>query len=96
MNDFVYRFILHRTFVDFTVSLIILPFYIVDFNSKMVKSTVKPLNYQYKMVKLTTKIVKSTDLVHFSLKPKHRIVATLTKILVFSFRNIFYFLELFS
>jgi hypothetical protein len=35
-------------FVDFTVSLLILPFCIVDFNSKMVK--------------LTTKIVKSTDL----------------------------------
>jgi hypothetical protein len=42
INDFVHRFILDRTFVDFTVSLLILPFYIVDFNSKMVKSTVKP------------------------------------------------------
>jgi hypothetical protein len=42
INDFVQRFILHRTFVDFTVSLLIVPFYIVDFNSKMVKSTVKP------------------------------------------------------
>jgi ABC-type spermidine/putrescine transport system permease subunit II len=42
----VHRFILDRTFVVFTVSLLILPFfmfYIVDFNnSKMVKSTVKP------------------------------------------------------
>jgi hypothetical protein len=42
INDFVHRFILDCTFVDFTVSLLILPFYIVDFNSKMVKSTVKP------------------------------------------------------
>jgi hypothetical protein len=31
----------HLRFVDFTVSLLILPFYIVDFNSKMVKSTMK-------------------------------------------------------
>jgi hypothetical protein len=48
INDFVHRFILDRTFVDFTVSLIILPFDIVDFNSKskMVKSTVKPKNQQ--------------------------------------------------
>jgi hypothetical protein len=37
-----FRFILDRTFVDFTVSLSILPFYIVDFNSKLKKSTVKP------------------------------------------------------
>jgi hypothetical protein len=37
-----HRFILDRTFVDFMVSLLILPFDIVDFNSKMVKSTVKP------------------------------------------------------
>jgi hypothetical protein len=42
INDYVHRFILDRTFVDFTVSLLILPFDIVDFNSKMVKSTVKP------------------------------------------------------
>jgi hypothetical protein len=42
INDFVHRFILDRTFVDFTVSLLILPFYNVDFNSKMVKSSVKP------------------------------------------------------
>jgi hypothetical protein len=42
INDFVHRFFLDRTFVDFTVSLLILPFYIVDFNIKMVKSTVKP------------------------------------------------------
>jgi hypothetical protein len=42
INDFVNRFILDRTLVDFTVSLLILPFDIVDFNSKMVKSTVKP------------------------------------------------------
>jgi hypothetical protein len=42
INDFVHRFILDRTIVDFTVSLLILPFDIVDFNSKMVKSTVKP------------------------------------------------------
>jgi hypothetical protein len=42
INDFVHRFILDRTFVDFTVSLLFLPFYVVDFNSKMVKSTVKP------------------------------------------------------
>jgi hypothetical protein len=42
INDFVHRFILDHTFVDFTVSLLILPFYIVDFNSIMVKSTVKP------------------------------------------------------
>jgi hypothetical protein len=42
INDFVQRFILYRTFVDFTVSLLILLFNIVDFNSKMVKSTVKP------------------------------------------------------
>jgi hypothetical protein len=41
INDVVHRFILDRTFVDFTVSLLILPFDIVDFNSKMVKSTVK-------------------------------------------------------
>jgi hypothetical protein len=40
-NDFVHRFILDRTFVDFTVSFLILPFDIVDFNSKMVKSTVR-------------------------------------------------------
>jgi hypothetical protein len=33
---------LDRTFVDFTVSLLILPFYIFDFISIMVKSTVKP------------------------------------------------------
>jgi hypothetical protein len=38
----VHRFILDRTFDDLTVSLLILPFDIVDFNSKMVKSTVKP------------------------------------------------------
>jgi hypothetical protein len=31
INDFVQKFILDRTFVDFTVSLLILPFYIVDF-----------------------------------------------------------------
>jgi hypothetical protein len=43
-NDFVHRFIFDRTFVDFTVSLLILPFDIVDLNSKMVKSTVKPYN----------------------------------------------------
>jgi hypothetical protein len=42
INDFVHRFILDCTFVDFTVSLLILPFYIVNSNSKMVKSTVKP------------------------------------------------------
>jgi hypothetical protein len=42
LNDFVHRFILDRTFVDFTVSLLILPIYIVDCNSKMVKSTVNP------------------------------------------------------
>jgi hypothetical protein len=44
INDFVFvhTFIFDRTFVDFTVSLLILPFYIVDFNSKMVKSTVNP------------------------------------------------------
>jgi hypothetical protein len=42
INDFVHRFILDRTFVDFTVPLLILPFCIVDFNIKMVKSTVKP------------------------------------------------------
>jgi hypothetical protein len=42
INDFVHRFIFDRTFVDFTVSLLILPFDIVDFKSKMVKSTVKP------------------------------------------------------
>jgi hypothetical protein len=42
INDFVHRFILDRTFVDFTVSLLMLPFDIVDFNSKMVKSTAKP------------------------------------------------------
>jgi hypothetical protein len=42
INDFVHRFILDRTFVDCTVSLLILPFYFVDFNSKMVKSTLKP------------------------------------------------------
>jgi hypothetical protein len=41
-ENFVHRFILDRTFVDFTVSLLILSFYIVDFNSKMVKPTVKP------------------------------------------------------
>jgi hypothetical protein len=47
-KDFVHRFILDRIFVDFTVSLLVLPFYIVDFNSKIiknsetVKSTVKP------------------------------------------------------
>jgi hypothetical protein len=40
INDFVHRFILDRTFVDFTVSLLILPFYIVDFNSETVKSTI--------------------------------------------------------
>jgi hypothetical protein len=34
INNFVHKFILDRTFVDFTVSLLILPFYIVDFNSK--------------------------------------------------------------
>jgi hypothetical protein len=33
INDFVHRFILDRKFVDFTVSQLILPFYIVDFNS---------------------------------------------------------------
>jgi hypothetical protein len=42
INDFVHRFILDRTFVNFTVSLLILTFYILDFNSKMVKSTVQP------------------------------------------------------
>jgi hypothetical protein len=42
IKDFVHKFIFDRTFVDFTVSLLILPFYIVDFNSQMVKSTVKP------------------------------------------------------
>jgi hypothetical protein len=42
INDFVYRFILDCTFVDFTVSLLILPFYVVDFNSKMEKTTMKP------------------------------------------------------
>jgi hypothetical protein len=42
INDFVHKFILDCTFVDFTVSLLILSFYIVDFNSKMVISTVKP------------------------------------------------------
>jgi hypothetical protein len=36
------RIILDCIFVDFTVSLLILPFYIVDFNSEMVKSTVQP------------------------------------------------------
>jgi hypothetical protein len=36
--------ILDHTFVDFTITLLILPFDIVDFNSKMVKSTVKPYN----------------------------------------------------
>jgi hypothetical protein len=36
IKDFVNRFILDRTFVDFTVSLLIYPFHIVDFNSKMV------------------------------------------------------------
>jgi hypothetical protein len=36
------RFILDHTFVDFTDSLLILGFDIVDFNSKMIKSTVKP------------------------------------------------------
>jgi hypothetical protein len=41
INDFVHRFILDRTYVDFTVSLLNSPFYIVDLNSKMVKSTVK-------------------------------------------------------
>jgi hypothetical protein len=41
INDFVHKFILDRTFVDFTVLLLILPFHIIDFNSKMVKSTVK-------------------------------------------------------
>jgi hypothetical protein len=41
INDFVHRFILDRTFVDFTVSLSILPFNIVDYDGKMVKSTVK-------------------------------------------------------
>jgi uncharacterized protein YggT (Ycf19 family) len=42
INDFVHRFILNCTFIDFTVSLLILTFYIVDFNSEMVKSTEKP------------------------------------------------------
>jgi hypothetical protein len=42
INDFVHRFILDRAFVDFTVSLLILPFDIDDFNTKMVKSTVNP------------------------------------------------------
>jgi hypothetical protein len=42
INDFVHKFTLDRTFVDFTISLLILPFDIVEFNSKMVKSTVKP------------------------------------------------------
>jgi hypothetical protein len=37
INDFV-----HRTFVDFTVLLLILSIYIVYGNNKMVKSTVKP------------------------------------------------------
>jgi hypothetical protein len=41
INDFVHRLILDLTFVDLTVSLLFLQFYIVDFNSKMVKSTVK-------------------------------------------------------
>jgi hypothetical protein len=40
INDFVH--ILDHSFVDFTITLLILPFDIVDFNSKMVKSTVKP------------------------------------------------------
>jgi hypothetical protein len=34
INYYVHRFILDRTFVDFTVSLLILPFDIVDFNKK--------------------------------------------------------------
>jgi hypothetical protein len=34
------RFILDCTFVDFTVSLLILPFYIVEFNSKINSETV--------------------------------------------------------
>jgi hypothetical protein len=37
INDFVHGFFLDRTFVDFTVSLLILPFYIVD-----LIETVKP------------------------------------------------------
>jgi hypothetical protein len=41
INEFVHRFILDRTFVDFEVSLLILPFYIVDFNSETVKLTMK-------------------------------------------------------
>jgi hypothetical protein len=42
IDDFVHRFILDRTFVDFTVSLLILPFYIVDFkNGKINSETVK-------------------------------------------------------
>jgi hypothetical protein len=42
INDFAHRCILDCTFIDFTFSLLILPFHIVEFNSKMVKSTVKP------------------------------------------------------
>jgi hypothetical protein len=46
INDFVHRFNLDHTFVDFTVSLLILPFYIVvngKINNETVKSTLKPL-----------------------------------------------------
>jgi hypothetical protein len=50
INDFVHKFILDRTFVDLTVSLLNLPF-------ETVKSTVKPSTDLWSKMNLCTKLL---------------------------------------